>query len=290
MKNTLTYKVVFGCLFTLFCLPLSAQQTNVPGSMNVNGYEAHKRVENYQELKSLGYTDSEIFEDLGNAGFLSQNYSAALFWYDKLQGNSDVPALSPGFQKRYKYAKEQVGNLPISSDLEHKDWLAMVKSDYKTERKTPETVLAQSDSKFRALNLQPNRGLPIEDVVRYGKTEAFGPESANHKKQYGQNTYTAPVVLTPNGNTAYYSKAVYVKPVYGVFSKKELVHKIYKAEKVDGEWETVRELNICPKTSLPCIQRCPMMVHVCFLPQICPVLMANTIFMSLPYIQMGLMV
>lgn len=247
MKNTLTYKVVFGCVCTLFCIPLSAQRTNVPGSKNANGYEAHKRAENYHELKNLGYRDSEIFEDLGNASFLAQNYGTALFWYDKLQAISDAPALSAGFQKRYQYAKAQENNSDRSNDLDHKDWLAMVKADYSTERITPDRVLAPSNGKYRPLNLQPNRDETMDGIVHYGKTEAFGLEPINGKKPYGQNTYTAPVALTSDGNTAYYSKAVQVKPVYGIFSEKELVHKIYKAEKIDGEWETVREMNICPK-------------------------------------------
>jgi Tol biopolymer transport system component len=52
--------------------------------------------------------------------------------------------------------------------------------------------------------------------------------------------------LTKDGNTAYYSKTVYVKPSTGIFSKKEPVHKIYRADKVQGEWKSIRELALCP--------------------------------------------
>ncbi|UWX53882.1 hypothetical protein NYZ99_12190 [Maribacter litopenaei] len=46
--------------------------------------ETEKRQQNYEDLKDLGYTEKEIYQDLGNAHFLSHNYETALFWYEKL--------------------------------------------------------------------------------------------------------------------------------------------------------------------------------------------------------------
>jgi Tol biopolymer transport system component len=59
--------------------------------------------------------------------------------------------------------------------------------------------------------------------------------------------YNAPIAVTDDGRTAYFSKAVYTKPMYGVFSKKELVHRIFKAEKVNGEWQNIKEVALAPK-------------------------------------------
>jgi len=52
--------------------------------------------------------------------------------------------------------------------------------------------------------------------------------------------------LTNGGRTAYYSKTVYRKPVTGMFSKKKEIHKIYKADKVGGEWKKITEVAVCP--------------------------------------------
>ena len=75
----------------------------------------------------------------------------------------------------------------------------------------------------------------------------LGIESMNAKKFDGENEYKAPIAFTRDGATAYFSKAVYVKPLKGIFSKKELVHKVYKADKIDGQWKNIQEVVLSPK-------------------------------------------
>ncbi|WP_055392473.1 PD40 domain-containing protein [Flagellimonas eckloniae] len=53
--------------------------------------------------------------------------------------------------------------------------------------------------------------------------------------------------ITDDGNIAYFSQVGEQKPLYGVFSKKEVVHKIYRAEKINGKWTNITELKVCPK-------------------------------------------
>ena len=62
-----------------------------------------------------------------------------------------------------------------------------------------------------------------------------------------QNAYMPPVSVTADGRTAYFSKAVFVKPLYGIFSKKQLVHKIFRADNVNGQWANIREVAVAPK-------------------------------------------
>ncbi|MEQ8419296.1 MAG: cell envelope biogenesis protein OmpA, partial [Arenibacter algicola] len=66
-------------------------------------------------------------------------------------------------------------------------------------------------------------------------------------KEKSKFAYNAPIAITEDGRTAYFSKAVYSKPLYGVFSKKELVHRIFKANKVNGEWQNIKEVALAPK-------------------------------------------
>ncbi len=72
-------------------------------------------------------------------------------------------------------------------------------------------------------------------------------ELAENDRSEAQNLYHAPIALAPDGNTAYFSKPEYVKPTTGVFSKKKLVHKMYKSEKKNGQWKNVREVTVAPK-------------------------------------------
>jgi len=59
--------------------------------------------------------------------------------------------------------------------------------------------------------------------------------------------YVPSMSITKDGKTAYFSKGTYEKPLYGVFSKKELVYHIYRAENINGEWTNITQLEVCPK-------------------------------------------
>lgn len=59
--------------------------------------------------------------------------------------------------------------------------------------------------------------------------------------------YVPSMSITNDGKTAYFSKATYQKPLYGVFSKKELVHEIYRAENINGKWTNITKLEVCPQ-------------------------------------------
>lgn len=235
MKNTLTYKVAFGYCIIFLCYSLSAQHTK----NNSTVYETNKRVIHYQELKGLGYTDKEVFEDLGNANFLTKNYETALFWYTKLKGVRKNNVLSNSYNERYQYAKMKTGTAGVANGLDDKDWLATVKADYQIQGKSIENTgvsYKKINFKDKIDQLLEDQGL-VENNSEFTNSEGFS----------GQSTYKDPIALTADGNTAYFSKAVYLKPQYGIFSKKELVHKIYKADKINGQWKNIKEVALCPK-------------------------------------------
>lgn len=59
--------------------------------------------------------------------------------------------------------------------------------------------------------------------------------------------YVPSMSVTADGTTAYFSKTVEQKPLYGLFSKKELTHEIYRAENINGKWSNITKLAVCPK-------------------------------------------
>ena len=199
MKSYPTNKLTLALVVLLFAFNLNAQkQTN----------EADKRIDDYLELLKQGYSEIEIFQDLGNVNFLTENYDAAIFWYEKLKNSVQVGSLSSSYQERYDYAQNQ---LKGKTSNQRKDWAAIIKNDY---------GVAPSIS-------EQQNGIP--SIVSNNKE--FTPEMS----------------ITRDGKTAYFSKIVYVKPEFGVFSKKEPIHVIYKASNVNGEWKNIQKIAVSPK-------------------------------------------
>ena len=241
MKKSLTYNVLFACVISCCCSSITAQYS--PNSDASYSHQVENRMENYRILKNQGYKDKEIFEDLGNANFLNKNYVAAQFWYEKLKGISKGKSLTASYQERYSYALEKINQSAMSTNSDEKDWLAVVESDYKVGKATTKNILDKPVAeRYRELDFSQKDGQFIVDDQSFAENsiEPFTGEDV-------ERTYKTPIALTPDGGTAYFSKAVYEKPLYGVFSKKVLMHKIYKAEKVDGNWENIKEVAVSKK-------------------------------------------
>ncbi|WP_289062963.1 cell envelope biogenesis protein OmpA [uncultured Zobellia sp.] len=244
MKNALTYNVLFACVFSCCCSSMDAQYSSSSNATEIHQAN-NKRMENYQYLKKQGYKDKAIFEDLGNANFLNKNYDTALFWYDKLKEVSNTDSLSKNYQKRYDYAMTKYQNIgsATSSDMNH--WVAQIESDYKVKKQNSKNILDQPlTERYRELDFQRKDGQFIVDdqtIVENELRTFLGEETEDH------NGYKMPVAVTPDGRTAYFSKKVKIKPLYGVFSKSEEVHKIFRADKVNGEWRNLKEVAVAPK-------------------------------------------
>ena len=240
MKSTLTYKVALGCLLTFFCYSSYSQNPKISKSVNPEIYEANKRASNYQELLNLGYAENEIYEDLGNANFLSQNYETAVFWYKKLIAISEDGILNSGCSERYQFALQKVSGSVIAGTIHDKDWLAQIKSEYRVNNSIADRGIAVEEL--------PN---PVSESLEDLAQKVFEGENdavvLNDKTFNYKNAYKTPISVTADGNTAYFSKASFIQPKYGVFSKKQLVHKIYRAEKVNGRWKNIKEVALSPK-------------------------------------------
>lgn len=242
MKNFTTYKVAIGSLLMLFFSSVEAQDAKNPNT-DLDA-ETQKRTEHYEELANLGYADNEIFEDLGNANFLMENYETAVFWYQKLidLSKENGRKVTESYMDRYQYALGKTGaREPIIT--EEKDWLAAIQDDYKVKEEVVEPSLteklAQGYQEYGYANNNNNKAL--EELVR----QEIGLENLERENLAAM----APIAVAPDGKTAYFSKGVLVKPAYGVFSKKELVHKIFRVEKIEGEWKNIKEVAVAPKNS-----------------------------------------
>lgn len=241
MRNTLAYKLVIGCSLLIGSYTLNAQDRLVVSNGTHQLTENEQRLKNYEDLKSLGYTEQEIYQDLGNAYFLSHNYETALFWYEKLIEISPNGKLDASYQKRYDHALSKLGTI-LKQAEEDENWTELVKSDYH---------MTDASSKAPKRFSKRNKFRPLYIDREYSTASLGNDRSYLRNKPFmtGEKdlNYESPVVLTNNGRTAYFSKEVLVKPTTGIFSKKQKVHRIFRADKVNGEWKTIKELNLCPK-------------------------------------------
>jgi hypothetical protein len=227
-----TFKIMVG-LFCLCCCTLAGQEISFVGKDHPL-QEHQVRLQDFHELKAMGYTEREIYEDLGNASFLSKNYASALYWYTKLKEISKGGQLAKNYAKRYAYAQSQVNGTAQESLETEQNLTELILEDYQMTNVQYNRKETTSRDAFKPLSMEMlATGFAVQE-----------PQKVNHGT--GQLAYGAPVVLTADGNTAYFSEETWVKPSTGIFSKKMKVHKIYKAEKEEGEWRTIRELALCP--------------------------------------------
>ncbi len=237
MKNLnhckfLTYLSLFLFLSTSYAQQSKSSKTKVLK-------EAEKRLTDYLELSELGQSDKEIFEDLGNANFLAKNYEAAIFWYDKLKEVSISKVLSANYHKRYQHALNCIHGVR-NSKTASVDWTESIKSDYIKKKNNEEFREIAKTSKFLPLDLN-------HDSRQFMREALLSNVTNENLQRLKENQYDAPISVTEDGLIAYFSAPRAIKPLQGALSQKEVVHKIYKAEKVNGQWKNIQQLNLCPK-------------------------------------------
>ena len=212
MRRLTTYKIL--TVFLVCATSIVTAQRN-----NFITTATEKQSQDYYELLKLGYSNQEIFEDLGNVNFLTQNYKSAVFWYEKL-----TPELrGKEIQKRYDASIAHLKNNKTNQKTKKNAWFAAVKKDYLRDNQ---------------------KGIVNAEAMTSLKKTIHKIHVAN---QSFSDAYEPKITITKDGGTAYFSKAVYKKPLYGLFSKKELIHEIYRAENINGNWQNIEKVIVCPE-------------------------------------------
>ncbi|MEM1339120.1 MAG: cell envelope biogenesis protein OmpA [Bacteroidota bacterium] len=185
--------------------------------------EATKRIDDYLQLLQEGYSELEIFQDLGNANLLSENYESAAFWFEKLIANAPELHIKERYRERYEFAVQQA-NVTVDQRIK-KDWTQVVMQDY---REAPKSYLYET----AALTVEGEGALTSNNPA--GTTTV-------------EQAYEPKLAISANGKVAFFSRAIAQKPEYGIFSKKEVIHAIYRAENINGKWKNIQKIAVCPK-------------------------------------------
>ncbi|WP_435622584.1 cell envelope biogenesis protein OmpA [Flagellimonas sp.] len=209
MTHSTTYKSVLILSF-IVSFALNAQSDFKSQIQQGND----QRVEDYLDLLKQGYSEIEIFQDLGNAQFLAGNYETAIFWYEKLLNTSEFSVKGMDYKGLLAFAQKQTGS--AVQDAQKKIWDEHIQSHYAGQ------------------TLNGNIAFNGKQAKMKGKLSTL-------------DGYMPSMTVTQDGQTAYFSKATYQKPLYGVFSKKELVHEIFRVENINGKWKNATKIDVCPK-------------------------------------------
>lgn len=248
--NTVLLNRLTLCSFLMFLsLSVFAQKTKSSPAHADLIKEANKRISDYQELSSMGYDDVQIFQDLGNVNFLVENFEAAVFWYNKLIQISKDGVIGPGYYERYQYALEQTNPTTSASSLPPgKDWYTSIKADYEKRNKSYKDLPygALETASFET-NSRDNSTPTHEDLAALDFTDEEFSYPTSGKMDPFENIMETAISVTKDGKTAYFSKGIYIEPKFGIFSKDQLVHKIYEAKRINGKWGQIREIALAPK-------------------------------------------
>lgn len=236
-----------SCLLML--LTVGAQQPRDVNTTLTQKVEADKRIDDYLKLVKLGYSEQEIFEDLGNANFLMENFETAAFWYQKLIDLSDDHNISPSYYERYEFAMAKAKNSSAPTMEVSRDWVSAIKKDYQIKKENQRRYASASPvSKYREIDFAAiNQSQSLDELKQLVMASEREELVAARAATKYSDAYNPPIAVTADGRTAYFSKAVYIKPLYGVFSKKQKMYKIHRADRINGQWTNIQEVAICPK-------------------------------------------
>ena len=153
---------------------------------------------------------------------MSENYESAAFWYERLLENTFDKNQIKRFQKRLAYATDKSAG-KLKGDTT--DWSKIIMDDYRT----------------------PGPSQYFMNVSTVVASENSSLNSSNHGVVPKESSYAPKLTITGNGKVAFFSKAVAQKPETGIFSKKEIVYEIYRAENINGNWKNITKVKVCPK-------------------------------------------
>ncbi len=266
------------CASLMVCAVVAAQDKKTKKAKeNFESYSYVPAIESYEELVDKGYSEEDIFKNLGDANYQNANYSEAANWYSKLfamEGatvaaeymyryaqslkSSEEYEASNIWMQKYQAAKQAdvrakkiAGNPDYLKRIENNSGRYAIKSlalnsnasDFAPSFKGEQLVFSTArDSgtvsrKIHTWNNQPFTNLYAASASANGD---FGP--VTKLSSLNKKTHETSAVFTKDGTTVYFTRN---NSENGNFSRDaEGVSrlKIYRANLQNGVWTNITEL------------------------------------------------
>lgn len=234
-------------------------------------------IESYETLVKKGYSDEEIYKNLGDANYLNANYAEAANWYGKLFMKDNEPASA---DHMYRYAQSlkssgeyEASNIwmerfedAIDSDLraknynENQDYLEKIErmsgrytienipinspeSDFAPSLKDQELIFStarDTGKTFRNIHEWTNRSF----LNLYKATFNNGTFSNAERlpKSMNKKTHESTTAFTKDGKTVYFTRNNSEKGKFARDNEGVSRLKIYRATIEGDEWKDITEL------------------------------------------------
>ncbi|SFR68741.1 OmpA family protein [Maribacter stanieri] len=267
------------CGLAVVTMMASAQDKKVQkADTKFTNYAYASAIQSYEQLVKDGYTEEEVYKNLGNANYLNANYEEASSWYGKL---FSLKGADIDLEYMYRYAQtlKSLENYKESDTWMNKfksarenDQRALVFDENRDYLEQIEERSGRYELKNIALNSKVSDFAPsfYEDGLVFSTARDSGLLSKNvHKwnngsflnlykaaqdnqgnftnvdklsKKLNKKTHESSTAFIKDGNTMYFTRN---NSDDGKFERDEdgvSRLKIYKATKENGEWNNIEEL------------------------------------------------
>ena len=267
------------CGLAVVTMMASAQDKKVQkADTKFTNYAYASAIQSYEQLVKDGYTEEEVYKNLGNANYLNANYEEASSWYGKLFSLKGAD-IDPEYMYRYAQTLKSLENYKESDtwmnnfkSARENDQRALVFDENRDYLEQIEERSGRYELKNIGLNSKVSDFAPsfYEDGLVFSTARDSGLLSKNvHKwnngsflnlykaaqdnqgnfinvyklsKKLNKKTHESSTAFTKDGNTMYFTRN---NSDDGKFERDEdgvSRLKIYKATKENGEWNNIEEL------------------------------------------------
>ena len=278
MKTT---QFTYICLIsTLFTFVFSTAQTGKAkkAKEDYQAYAFQEAIGKYEAMAEAGYTDKEIYCNLGNANYYNANYEEAAKWYaNLLELTEEVDA---GYLYRYAQSLKSLGEYTASDNImekyaavssnenrvakfqDNKDYLKAIEeqsgrytvklmainstvSDFAPSMYGDQLVFSSArDTGIAALKIHEWNNQHFLDLYVTQKTEGENFSQVTElSKVLNANTHESSTAFSKDGKTLYFTRNNSETGKRFARDEKGVSRlKIFKADFVDGTWKNITEL------------------------------------------------
>jgi len=277
MNNAI--KIIAYSALTLFFATASAQDKKTKkAEEDFSNYSYINAIDSYQELVDKGYSDEEIYKNLGDANYLNAKYDEASGWYSKLfmVENAEIDA---EYMYRYAQSLKSSGEY-IASDTWMDKFNATKADDIRsgkfTQKRDYLSEIEKASGRYDIKNLSINSnesdfapsmlgeelifstardsGITSRNIHEwtdkaflnlYRATPSTDGDFSNPtrlSKIVNKKTHESSTAFTKDGTTVYFTRN---NSVNGNFARDEegvSRLKIFRAKIENGEWTDITEL------------------------------------------------
>jgi len=270
---------LMGCLFFASFFFASAQEKKVEKAKNdIVNYAYAEAIEEYELLVKRGYSDEEIYKNLGDANYLNAKYDTASDWYSKLFMVEDAE-IDAEYMYRYAQSLKSMGEY-VASDtwmqkfeatkgddirsknfVDNRDYLKEIeKSSGRYDIKNLAINSGESDfaPSFLGENLvfstARDSGIASKNIHEWTNKsflnlyEATPSENGDFtsatklSKTINKKTHESSTAFTKDGNTVYFTRNNSDNGKFARDAEGVSRLKIYRANLQNGEWTNITEL------------------------------------------------